>query len=126
MSTGLLVVLIVVAVIAVLAIGGAVATARRTRAREGDLRRDVQDAERRLAAAHATDRGWDREGLEAAAREAFAARYGGTPITALDLVQVVDREGTEADQAVFRVETQEGAREIVLGRRRDGWADVSG
>jgi type II secretory pathway pseudopilin PulG len=126
MSTGLLIVLIVVAVIAVLAIGGAVATERRTRAREDDLRRDVQDAERKLAAARAGDRGWDREALEAAARQAFAARHGATPITALDLVQVADREGTEADRAVFRIETQDGAHEVVLGRRGDRWTDASG
>lgn len=125
MSTGLLVVLIVLAVLALLAVGGAIATARRTRAHESELHRKVDEAERELAAAHATDRGWDREALETAARGAFVARYGDAEIRALRLVQVADREGTATDQAVFSIETEGGVREIVLGRRGDGWADAS-
>jgi hypothetical protein len=39
----------------------------------------------------------------------------------LHLVQVVDRPGTDEDQAVFRVVTDRGERTLVLGRRDGAW-----
>jgi Flp pilus assembly protein TadB len=117
---------IVLAVLAVLvvvfAIGGWRVATRRAHASERTLLAELNEAEQALAQAHATDKGWDRELLESAAREAVSERFGGQPVSALDLVQVVDRPGTDADQAVFRVETADGREHrITLGRTGGEW-----
>ena len=121
MSTAAAIVLVVLAVLALLAIGGAIAAARRRREHAAAAHREVEEADRALAAAHAEDKGWDRAGLEAAAREAFAARYGAAEIRSLSLVQVLDLPGMQADQAVFRVRTADDEQEIVLGRHEGDW-----
>ncbi len=120
------IVLIVLAVLIVaLAVGGWFAATRRARLRERTLVQELDAAERALAQAHATDKGWDRQLLESAAREAVAQRFGATPINALQLVQVVDRPGTDADQAIFRVETAAGdEHRITLGRVDGNWRAV--
>jgi hypothetical protein len=104
-----------------LALGGWIATARRTAASSGDLVDQVRAADRALAAAHAEDKGWERSALEAAARDAYASTYGEGDVRELHLVQVVDRPGTDEDQAVFRVVTDRGERTLVLGRRDGAW-----
>jgi hypothetical protein len=76
----------------------------------------VQEADQELARAHADDKGWERGGLESAARAAFSDRHGREP-QALHLVQVVDRPGIDEDQAIFEAE---GER-LVLGRTGDSW-----
>ena len=79
-----------------------------------------QAADEALAQARASDRGWDLD-LEAAAREAYASRFDGREPEKLHLIQVVDKPGTEADEAVFRAVV--GLRRdesITLGRREDG------
>jgi hypothetical protein len=123
--SGHVVLIVIIAVIALLAIGGAIATARMTRARAGSTRARLREANDALAAAHAQDKGWERAGLEAAARRAFAERHGGRDVRALELVQVVDRPGTEDDQAIFRVRAEDGEHEVVLGRRGDEWVAAS-
>ncbi len=124
MSTATVVVLVVLALLALLAIGGAIATARRTRAREAGLQAQVREANEALAAAHAEDKGWERDTLEAAAREVLAGR-GRPTVRSLELVQVVDRPGTDADQAVFRAVTDGGEQQVVLGRRGGRWVAAS-
>ena len=42
----------------------------------------------------------------------------------LHLVQVVDRPGTEEDQAVFRVVTDHGSEYVHLHRHGDQWVAV--
>jgi Tfp pilus assembly protein PilE len=122
MSTAAVVIVVILAVIVLLAVGGAVATARRTRAREGALHARVREANDALAAAHAEDKGWEREALEAAARRAYAAsRPNAAHARSFELVQVVDRPGTEEDQAVFRVLADDGEHEVRLGRRGGDW-----
>jgi hypothetical protein len=111
----------VVVVMILLAIGGYVATTRRTQSTSDELLAQVREADAALAAAHAEDKGWERSGLEAAAREAFAETHGGDEVRELHLVQVVDRPGTDEDQAVFRVVTDQGERTLVLGRRDGVW-----
>jgi len=118
-----IVLLVVLVLVVVLAGGGYVAMTRRIRAREAALRRELAQAEDALAQAHALDKGWDRALLDAAARAAAAERFGsqgvvGTP----QLVQVLDRPGVEADQAVFRVESPDGREHrITLGRSGGEW-----
>ena len=96
------------------------ATGQLQRRNERRLRAAVQEADNALALARAADRGWHRETLEAAAREAFAVRSP-AEVRELLLVKVVDRPGTDADQALFRVITDAGSEEILLAREGDAW-----
>jgi type II secretory pathway pseudopilin PulG len=115
-----IIIVVVVVLIVLLIVGGLIANARRTRGEEGELRIAVREADQALALARAGDRGWERGALEAAAREAFAARSP-AEVRELLLVQVVDRPGTEEDQALFRVITDAGSEEILLVRHGDSW-----
>ena len=111
----------VVILLILLAIGGWIATTRRTQSRAADLHAQLRAADAALAAAHAEDKGWERGRLEEAARQAFSSRYADEQLEALHLVQVVDRPGTDADEAVFRAVTDRGERTLVLGRRDGAW-----
>ena len=114
----------VVLVVAVLIAGGLAVNARRYREDERTLGDAVLAADQALATAHAVDKGWDR----AAPRVRGARRLRrppGQPIRELHLIQVVDRPGTEDDQAVFRVVTEGGEHDVRLGRRDDGWVPIA-
>jgi hypothetical protein len=112
--------IIVLAVLLVLIVGGAIARraqlARSRAAFDASLERVNSD----LAAAAAQDRGWDRATLEAAARRVFAEQRGAEP-EALTLVEVLDRPGTDQDQAVFRAEHGGSAHTLTLGREHGDW-----
>ena len=121
-STLSLILLILLAVVVILAAGGYIAMTRRTEARESGLQRELAQAEDALAQAHALDKGWDRATLEAAARAAAAERFGDGVVGTPQLVQVIDRPGVDADQAVFRVEGADGREHrITLGRAGGEW-----
>jgi type II secretory pathway pseudopilin PulG len=120
MSTLAIVLVALGVLLALLVFGGLGASARRRRLDAARLRTELEEANRALALARAQDRGWERSGLEAAARGAFAARSA-LPIRELQLVQVVDRPGTEEDRAVFRVLTDDGPDEVELVRHGDAW-----
>jgi Tfp pilus assembly protein PilX len=114
---GFLVVLLIL-----LFIGGLIASGRRRQVLRERLAARIEEADAALAQARASDRGWEREVIEAAAREAFAARHGGKAPDDLHLVQVVDKPGTDADQAVFRAVVDLGRDDtITLGRRDGAW-----
>jgi type II secretory pathway pseudopilin PulG len=120
--SALAIVIIVVAVLLILLIvGGLVVTARRARAEERELHAAVREADHALALARADDRGWERTVLESAARDAFAERSPAA-VRELLLVKVVDRPGTEEDQALFRVITDAGSEDLLLARRGEAWA----
>ena len=113
----LTVILIVVAVlVVVLAVGGYVANARRRDREHAALLARAEQADHHLAQAHAQDKGWERTALESAARAIHAERHGSEP-RELTLVQVVDRPGTDEDEAVFMAD----GRELRLGRRGGEW-----
>lgn len=116
MSTFQIVLVVLLVLLVLLFVGGYVANRRHYRAEEADLRRRIEEANERLAAARAEDKGWDRATMEAAVRDAV-----GGPVQELELVQVVDNPGTDADEAVFRVQAAGGSREVVLGRRDGAW-----
>jgi hypothetical protein len=115
-----IIVIVVVVLFVLLIVGGVIANARRARGDEDDMHVALGEADRALALARAEDRGWERSALEAAAREAFAARSP-AEVRELLLVQVVDRPGTEEDQALFRVVTDAGSEEILLVRHDGTW-----
>lgn len=117
------IVLIVLAVVVLLlAAGGYAGATRRAQSHEGDLQRELARAERELAQAHANDKGWDPALLAAAARDAAGERFGDAAVGDPLLVQVIDRPGTDADQAVFLVKTADGGEHrITLGRTGGVW-----
>jgi hypothetical protein len=119
-STLAVVLVVLVALIVLLVIGGLIASGRRRKADDAALRAELEAANELLAQAHAQDKGWERSSLEQAARAAFARRSH-AEARELHLVQVVDRPGTEDDQAVFRVVTDHGAEYVHLHRRGDAW-----
>jgi uncharacterized membrane protein len=120
MSALAILILIVIVVLAVLIVGGLIITARRARAGEPALHERLEEADQHLAAAQAQDRGWQRATMETAVRQAFAARSPAEPREVL-LLQVLDRPGTDDDEAVFRVVTDAGAEDVRLVRRAGDW-----
>lgn len=120
-STIGIVVLVVLVVLVLLFVGGYVAASRRNVVLADNLRERIEAADAELAAARAQDRGWERATMEGAARAAVAPRE----VVALHLIQVVDKPGTDADQAVFRAEHADGdATTVILGRRDGAWIAV--
>ena len=116
-----IVILAFVALVVVLAVGGAIARRRQLERTRGRFDAHLAQVNRDLAAAHAEDRGWERSGLEAAARAALASQRPGADASELTLVQIVDRPGTDEDKAVFAVGADGGAERLTLGRRDGEW-----
>ncbi len=117
MPTWLVIVIVVfVLLVAVLAAGGIVGRQRQLARSQGRFDEHLAAVNRELAAAHADDRGWAREGLETAAREAYAAERGTAP-DELTLVQIVDQPGTDDDKAIFQI----GLERLTLGRSGGAW-----
>jgi hypothetical protein len=112
----------VVLLIILLAVGGMYANARRRRSGEAGFDASLDDVNRQLAAAHAEDKGWEPAALNQAARQAFAQERVGDEIRDEALVAVLDRPGTDEDQAVFRFVTDAGTFLLTLGRRGGQWA----
>ena len=112
--------LIVLAVLLVLAVGGVIARSMQLRRTQGAFRARLEQANHDLAEAAAADRGWDRARLEAAARRICAERRGAEPSELL-LVEVLDRPGTDEDQAIFQIDGEGRRRHLTLGRQNGDW-----
>ena len=121
MPTWAIIVLAVFGALLVLALFGGLAASIRNRRRRKRFGSSLDEVDRSLADARATDRGWERGVLEAAARRAFEAERPGAEIHELTLVQVVDRPGTEEDKAVFRVVATDIRVHLTLGRVGGEW-----
>ncbi len=122
MPTWLAIVLgVFVALVVILALGGIYARRRQLDASRGRFDSNLAQVNRDLAAAHAEDRGWARDGLEAAARSAYAAQRPAAEPEALKLVQIVDRPGTDDDKAVFQVASGGRDERLTLGRQGGDW-----
>jgi hypothetical protein len=118
----LAIVLIALAVLViVLFVGGYIANGRIARARAARLHAQIEAADQALAEARAGDRGWDLATLESAARQAYVSRFEGREPEQLHLIQVVDRPGTDADEAVFRAIDGNREQDVVLGREDGQW-----
>ena len=117
--------IIVIAVLALLAVGGMIARFRLLAREREAFERELQEAEHQLAEAAAQDRGWDRPHLEECARRIYAEQSGASEVPELLLVGVIDRPGTDEDQAVFRVGDRKSKRHLTLGRREGEWVHAS-
>ena len=121
-STLGIVLLVLAVLIVVLVAGGYAAATRRAKSSEGALHHELDTAERELARAHANDKGWDPGILASAAQVAATERFGDAAVGDPLLVQVIDRPGTDADQAVFLVRTADGGEHrMTLGRAGGVW-----
>lgn len=105
---------IAVVLVGIVFVGSRIAR-RRAEARDASLTARLAVANDALAAAHASDKGWDRALLEAAAREVAG------PADELRLVQVVDKPGTDEDECVFEAVTDGQTRRIDLKRSGNTW-----
>lgn len=121
MDTLLIVILVIVGLLLLIAVLGAVATTRRTRAGADAFNASLTAMDRQLAAATAEDHGWERGTLDTAARSAFAEHRPGVEPETLELTQIVDEPGTDSDLAIFRVITGGAATRLTLGRRGGAW-----
>ena len=122
MST-LAIVLIVAGVIVVIAlILGFLGIRTRDRRQAAHWEERVRAADAALAEAAATDRGWQRETMEQAARAALTEMRPDWAPRDLFLVLVDDRPGIDQDRAHF-VAVSEGGDEarVVLARQGDLW-----
>src|SRR5689334_5616523 len=99
MSTLGIVLIAIAAVLLLLLLGGYVAARRRSKALEGDLRQKIAQADQALEHARAADRGWDREILVQACRDALRAQHPDHEYDEIDLVLVDDRPGVVDDRA---------------------------
>lgn len=109
------------AALVIFAGGGLIAARRHRRAAPKPFGERVGEVDRALATARAEDRGWDRALLEDVARRELAARRPESEVQGLELVQVIDRPGTDEDQAMFRVVCADGPATLTLGRRAGAW-----
>jgi Flp pilus assembly protein TadB len=126
MST-LAIVLIVIGVIVLVALVlGFLGTRARDRRQAGSWEEHVRAADAALAQAAASDRGWQRETMEQAARAALSESRPDWSYGDLHLVLVDDRPGIEEDRAHF-VAVAEGGDEarVVLARQGDQWVAES-
>ena len=111
------IILIVIGVVLILLfVGGYVATRRRNK----DWSEHVAQAEQALERAFAADRGWDRELLHRAAREALGSHRPGWEYTDVHLVVVDDKPGVEEDKAHLVAVGEDGEARVVLARAADG------
>ena len=126
MST-LAIILIVFGVIVLIAvILGFLGAQRRDRLRAGHWEEHVRAADAALAHAAASDRGWARDVMEQAARDALAEGRPDWAYGPLHLVLVDDRPGIVEDRAHF-VAVGDGGDEarVVLSRQGDRWVAES-
>jgi len=118
MSTLAIVLIVIGVVLLALFVGGLVVARRRLERPEFSA--DVAKADRALESARAADRGWNRQLLHDAARQALAVERPGFEPETLDLVLVDDRPGVEDDRAHVVAVGSEGKARVVLARDREG------
>lgn len=126
MSTLAIILIVLGAIVLVALILGFLGTRARDRQQAGSWEDHVRTADAALAQAAASDRGWQRELMEEAARAALSESRPEWTYGNLHLVLVDDRPGIEEDRAHF-VAVAEGGDEarVVLSRQGDRWVAES-
>ncbi len=122
-STLAIVLIVLAALFAILFVGGYIARRRFDRSHRVEYDAHLRSADRALEAARAADRGWERSGLEAAAREALGRERPGWETAELQLVLLDDRPGVDEDRAHFVASGRDGDDvRLVLTRQGGAWA----
>ena len=126
MSTLAIILIVLGAVILIAIMLGFLGARARDRRQAGSWEESVRAADGALAQAAASDRGWQRDAMEAAARSALEQERSGWPYGALHLVLVDDRPGIDQDRAHF-VAVGDGGDEarVVLSRQSGRWVAES-
>ena len=126
MSTLAIVLIVIAAIVLVALILGFLGARARDRRQAGTWEAHVRAADAALAQAAASDRGWQREVMEDAARAALSEARPDWTYGHLHLVLVDDRPGIEEDRAHF-VAVAEGGDEarVTVARQGDRWVAES-
>ena len=120
MSTLAIVLIALGVVVVVFFIGGLLTLRARGRREAATFDEHVRAADLALEQARAIDKGWHRDTMEAAARDAVAQARPGWSYDDLHLVLVDDRPGTEEDKAHFVATGGADPCKIVLARATSG------
>ena len=109
-------------VVALALVLGFLGVRARNRSQRGSYAEHVAAADSALEQARASDRGWHRDAMEQAAREALETQRPGWRYSGLHLVLVDDRPGVDEDRAHFMA-VGDGGEEarVILGRDADHW-----
>lgn len=118
MSTLAIVLIVLAAIFLIFFVGGFLVSRRRVA--QQDFSGDVARADRALESARAEDRGWNRQLLDEAARQALQRERPDFSWDSLDLVLVDDRPGVEEDRAHLLASGDDRTARVVLTRERDG------
>jgi hypothetical protein len=121
LSTLAIILIVIGAIVVLFAIGGAIAVAKRSRQQEATFGEHLEAADAMLEQARAADRGWHRDTMEAAARDAIAQSRPGWDYDDLHLVLVDDRPGVNEDRAHFMAVGAGGQARVILARQGDTW-----
>jgi hypothetical protein len=126
MSTLAIVLIVLGAIVLIAVILGFLGTRARDRGQAPHWEDRVRAADAALAQAAASDRGWARDAMEQAARDALAEGRPDWDYGPLHLIFVDDRPGIEEDRAHF-VAVGDGGDEarVVLSRQGDRWVAES-
>jgi len=122
MSTLAIVLIVIGAILLILLLLGFLGARARDRQQAHSWEAHVRSADAALAQAAATDRGWQREAMEDAARAALAKARPGWGYGPLHLVLVDDRPGVDEDRAHFVAVGDDGDEtRVILCREGDRW-----
>lgn len=121
LSTLAIILIVIGAIVVLFAIGGAIAVAKRSRQQDATFGEHLEAADAMLEQARAADRGWHRDTMEAAARDAIAQSRPGWDYDDLHLVLVDDRPGVNEDRAHFMAVGAGGQARVILARQGDTW-----
>lgn len=126
MSTLAIVLIVLIAIVLIAVLLGFLGARARDRRQAGHWEERVRSADAALAEAAASDRGWQRETMEQAARAALAEQRPDWAARDLFLVLVDDQPGIDEDRAHF-VAVADGGDEarVVLARRGELWVAES-
>jgi hypothetical protein len=126
MSTLAIVLIVLGAIVLIALILGFLGARARDRRLAGSWQEHVRSADAALAQAAASDRGWARDIMEQAAREALAEGRPGWEYGPLHLILVDDRPGIAEDRAHFVAVGDSGDEaRVVLSRQGDRWVAES-
>jgi hypothetical protein len=121
LSTLAIILIALAAVVALALVLGVLGAVARNRRQAGVWEEHVAAADSALEEARAADKGWQREVMEQAAREALEQSRSGWRYRDLHLVLVDDRPGVSEDRAHFVAVGDDGEARVLLRRQDDRW-----